>query len=62
MIDYVFFSDMSEDSFELRKQAAEERTGIVARYDRGREEGAEIPQWEDPDLEIYHVMDRWAST
>jgi hypothetical protein len=49
---------MSDDSVELRLRAAEERADIVFRYDRGRDEGAEIPDWEDPDMEIYHVMDR----
>ena len=55
---YGFVADMSEDSVELRLRAAEERADIVFRYDRGRDEGAEIPDWEDPDMEIYHVMDR----
>ena len=33
--------------------AAEEREAIVARYDRGREDGAVIDPWEDPAYEIY---------
>jgi len=26
---------------------------------QGREEGAEIDEWEDPELEVYHVTDRY---
>lgn len=44
---------------ELLQRAAEERATIVARYRRGRQEGAEIDPWEDPAFEIYHVLDRY---
>jgi len=44
---------------ELLERAADERATIVARYSRGREEGAEIDAWEDPAFEIYHVTDRY---
>jgi len=26
---------------------------------KGREDGAEIDQWEDPTFEVYHVTDRY---
>uniref|UniRef100_A0A1B6DWH4 USP6 N-terminal-like protein n=1 Tax=Clastoptera arizonana TaxID=38151 RepID=A0A1B6DWH4_9HEMI len=44
---------------ELLQRAAEERATIVARYKKGRQEGAEIDPWEDPAFEIYHVTDRY---
>lgn len=44
---------------ELVQRAAEERATIVARYQKGRQEGAEIYSWEDPAFEIYHVTDRY---
>ncbi|XP_076466925.1 USP6 N-terminal-like protein [Babylonia areolata] len=40
-------------------QAATERAAIVAKYDKGREEGAQIDPWEDPGFEVYHVTDRY---
>ncbi|XP_075229578.1 USP6 N-terminal-like protein [Lycorma delicatula] len=48
---------MSEE--ELLQRAAEERASIVARYQHGRQEGAQIDPWEDPAYEIYHVLDRY---
>ena len=47
-----------EDDPEMRARAREERAQIVEKYDRGREEGAVIDDWEDPRLEIYHSQDR----
>ncbi|KAF0287280.1 USP6 N-terminal-like protein [Amphibalanus amphitrite] len=43
----------------LAARAAAERAAIVAKYDLGREEGAQIDPWEDPKFEIYHVTDRY---
>ncbi|ESO88918.1 hypothetical protein LOTGIDRAFT_72266, partial [Lottia gigantea] len=40
-------------------RANRERAEIVARYDKGREEGAQIDPWEDPAFEVYHVTDRY---
>lgn len=37
----------------------EERREIVAKYDRGREDGAVIDDWEDPKFDIYHKKDRY---
>ena len=37
----------------------EERKMIVDKYDRGREEGAEVPQWENPNLDVYKCKDRY---
>ena len=36
-----------------------ERVLLVAKYDRGREEGTEIPTWEDPDLSLYSCTDAY---
>ena len=47
-----------EDDPEMRARAREERQQIVEKYDRGREDGAVIDDWEDPRLEIYHTQDR----
>ena len=40
-------------------KAREERAHIVNRYDRGREDGATIDAWEDPNFELYHKTDRY---
>ena len=29
------------------------------RYDLGRDEGAQIDEWEDPGFEVYHKKDRY---
>lgn len=44
---------------ELLIRAREERATIVGRYNLGREEGAVIDPWEDPEFEIYHSTDRY---
>lgn len=44
---------------ELLIRAREERANIVGRYDLGREEGAVIDPWEDPEFEVYHSTDRY---
>ncbi|XP_066974077.1 uncharacterized protein [Macrobrachium rosenbergii] len=44
---------------ELLIRAREERAAIVGRYHLGREDGAIIVPWEDPELEIYHATDRY---
>ncbi|KAJ8417681.1 hypothetical protein AAFF_G00225240 [Aldrovandia affinis] len=38
---------------------AEERADIISKYDKGREEGAQIDPWEDADYSIYKVTDRF---
>ncbi|XP_005089324.2 USP6 N-terminal-like protein [Aplysia californica] len=45
--------------YEEIKRASKERADIVAKYDLGREEGAQIDPWEDPAFEVYHVTDRY---
>ncbi|XP_013398164.2 USP6 N-terminal-like protein [Lingula anatina] len=50
-------TDLNE--YELLKRAEKERAEIVAKYDKGREEGADIDPWEDPAFEVYHVTDRY---
>lgn len=43
----------------LVARAEDERIKIFERYDRGREQGAQIDDWEDPSqIEIYHKTDR----
>lgn len=44
---------------ELLQRSAEERDRIFNRYAKGREEGAEILPWEDPQFEVYHKTDRY---
>lgn len=44
---------------ELLQRSAEEREKIFKRYEKGREEGAEIDPWEDPSFEVYHATDRY---
>lgn len=44
---------------ELLQRSAEERDKIFKRYAKGREEGAEIDPWEDPQFEVYHATDRY---
>ncbi|XP_045600697.2 LOW QUALITY PROTEIN: uncharacterized protein [Procambarus clarkii] len=44
---------------ELLIRAREERATIVGRYNLGREEGAVIDPWEDPEFEVYHSTDRY---
>ncbi|XP_013783393.1 USP6 N-terminal-like protein isoform X2 [Limulus polyphemus] len=50
---------MSTYNLTQLQKTAEERAEIVAKYDRGRENGANIDPWEDPAFEIYHVTDRY---
>ena len=49
--------DVSEAEMLLR--AEEERRQIVAKYRLGRAETAQIDDWEDPKLELYHTQDRY---
>ena len=49
----------SESDPDLLEKSRLERQEIVARYDLGRDEGAQIDDWEDPKLEVYHKQDRW---
>ncbi|KAL3881409.1 hypothetical protein ACJMK2_027854 [Sinanodonta woodiana] len=50
---------LSLDEYEELQRAARERAEIVTKYDKGREEGAQIDPWEDPAFEVYHVTDRY---
>ncbi|KAG7244508.1 hypothetical protein INR49_030160 [Caranx melampygus] len=38
---------------------AEERTEIISKYDKGRQEGVKIDPWEDADYSIFKVTDRF---
>ncbi|KAM7414257.1 hypothetical protein PAMA_019194 [Pampus argenteus] len=38
---------------------AEERSEIISKYDKGRQEGVNIDPWEDADYNIYKVTDRF---
>lgn len=53
------YSSPTIDELDEVQRAKEERREIVAKYDKGREEGAQIDPWEDPAFEVYHVLDRW---
>ncbi|NXE20130.1 US6NL protein, partial [Ardeotis kori] len=48
--------DMKKDIESLR---AQERAEIVAKYEKGRQEGAQIDPWEDADFTLYKVTDRF---
>lgn len=48
--------DMDTDSLVTR--ANEEREKIFLKYERGREPGAEIDPWEDPEFSVYSHTDR----
>jgi len=50
-------TDLSEA--EQRARTREERKQIVERYDKGRDDGVVIDDWEDPKFEIYHTQDRY---
>jgi hypothetical protein len=36
-----------------------ERAAIVAKYEWGRRDGAQIDPWEDPEFEVYGITDRY---
>ncbi|KAM6466636.1 uncharacterized protein PHA67_012412 isoform 1-T5 [Liasis olivaceus] len=38
---------------------AEERTEIIAKYEKGRQDGTQIDPWEDADFALYKVTDRF---
>ena len=42
----------------LITRANEEREKIFLKYERGREPGAEIDPWEDPQFPLYSQTDR----
>ncbi|XP_061420401.1 USP6 N-terminal-like protein isoform X3 [Lethenteron reissneri] len=50
---------MTRDEREAAAQLAREAVAIVAKYDKGREDGVEIDPWEDADFRIYRVTDRF---
>ncbi|KAJ7344310.1 hypothetical protein JRQ81_000260 [Phrynocephalus forsythii] len=49
--------------FDMKKDIdaliAEERAEIIAKYEKGRQEGAQIDPWEDADFTLYKVTDRF---
>ena len=47
-----------EEDAEMRARAREERAQIVEKYDRGRNKGAKIDEWEEIQMLIYHKQDR----
>nr|XP_032804997.1 USP6 N-terminal-like protein isoform X1 [Petromyzon marinus] len=49
----------ARDEREAAAQLAREAVAIVAKYDKGREDGVEIDPWEDADFRIYRVTDRF---
>ncbi|XP_056014079.1 USP6 N-terminal-like protein isoform X4 [Ostrea edulis] len=53
------YASPSMNEYDEVLRAEEERREIVSKYDKGREEGAQIDPWEDPAFEVYHVLDRW---
>ncbi|XP_009944365.1 PREDICTED: TBC1 domain family member 28, partial [Leptosomus discolor] len=49
-------SDMKKD---IECLIAQEKAEIVAKYEKGRQEGAQIDLWEDADFTLYKVTDRF---
>ncbi|XP_055694641.1 USP6 N-terminal-like protein [Lutzomyia longipalpis] len=50
---------MEEEEETLLVRAQVEREKIFQKYERGREPGAEIDPWEDPDFSLYKHTDRY---
>ncbi|NWQ86855.1 US6NL protein, partial [Burhinus bistriatus] len=48
--------DMKKD---IESLIAQEKAEIVAKYEKGRQEGAHIDPWEDADFTLYKVTDRF---
>lgn len=48
-----------ENESEILERSRIEREQIVAKYDKGRDKGAVIDEWEDPKFEDYHKRDRF---
>ncbi|NXM59643.1 US6NL protein, partial [Illadopsis cleaveri] len=48
--------DMKKD---IESLIAQEKAEIVAKYEKGRQEGVQIDQWEDADFTLYKVTDRF---
>ncbi|NXP22125.1 US6NL protein, partial [Scytalopus superciliaris] len=48
--------DMKKD---IESLIAQEKAEIVAKYEKGRQEGAPIDHWEDADFTLYKVTDRF---
>ncbi|NXQ73060.1 US6NL protein, partial [Quiscalus mexicanus] len=48
--------DMKKD---IESLIAQEKAEIVAKYEKGRQEGAQIDHWEDADFTLYKVTDRF---
>ena len=44
---------------EMAERTRKERAEIVKKYDIGREEGAVIDPWEDPDFEVCMRVQTW---
>ncbi|XP_053837441.1 USP6 N-terminal-like protein isoform X2 [Vidua macroura] len=44
---------------DIESLIAQEKAEIIAKYEKGRQEGARIDQWEDADFTLYKVTDRF---
>uniref|UniRef100_A0AAQ4S9I0 USP6 N-terminal-like protein n=2 Tax=Gasterosteus aculeatus aculeatus TaxID=481459 RepID=A0AAQ4S9I0_GASAC len=57
------YSPPRSSNFDMKKDIdsliAEERVEIITKYDKGRQEGADIDPWEDANYSIYKVTDRF---
>ena len=51
--------DSGESQSELAERSRRERQEIVAKYDKGRQIGAKIDDWEDPIYDECHKIDRY---
>jgi len=46
-----------ESEEEFVDKVEEERRGILAKYEKGREDRSETDHWDDSTFEIYHATD-----
>ncbi|XP_053305655.1 ubiquitin carboxyl-terminal hydrolase 6-like [Spea bombifrons] len=44
---------------DIESLIAQERTEIISKYEKGRQQGAQIDPWEDADFALYKVTDRF---
>ncbi|XP_068022767.1 USP6 N-terminal-like protein [Melanerpes formicivorus] len=44
---------------DIEALVAQEKEEIVAKYEKGRQQGAHIDPWEDADFTLYKVTDRF---
>ncbi|RMC00244.1 hypothetical protein DUI87_22849 [Hirundo rustica rustica] len=56
---WIMFDAASDMKKDIESLIAQEKAEIVAKYEKGRQEGVQIDQWEDADFTLYKVTDRF---